>query len=145
MNESVVDHDDSIQNLLFINSTWHALVKLRMHTDTTIMVLRLVTTRLGEWLRYFQVEICPSFHADFTPAEVARKERARAKVNARREEDGLPPLRPWTKKEEPVFNLSTSKIHDLGHFADFIDRFGTQDGAGSTEIVRVSSSLLLIN
>ena len=39
--------NSNVQSLLFILSTWHALTKLRMHTDSSLGLLDDATTSLG--------------------------------------------------------------------------------------------------
>ncbi len=43
-------------NLLFTLAHWHALAKLRQHTDLSLAVLESVTNKLGQLMRKFQEE-----------------------------------------------------------------------------------------
>ncbi|KAF9049001.1 hypothetical protein BJ165DRAFT_1592981 [Panaeolus papilionaceus] len=51
-------HNDIISDLLFELATWHALAKLRLHTESTIQSLENSTTHLGKVLRKFQSVTC---------------------------------------------------------------------------------------
>lgn len=52
-------HNNAIvMDLLFELATWHALAKLRLHTESTICALETSTTQLGSALRKFQSTIC---------------------------------------------------------------------------------------
>jgi hypothetical protein len=48
----------SIGELLFLLATWHAYAKLRLHTDTTLGMLKTVTKALCQALRHFATMIC---------------------------------------------------------------------------------------
>jgi hypothetical protein len=61
--------------------TWHALAKLRLHTDYTLDALKTATKQLGQQLRYFQAEVCPAFKTYETANELeARARRALKKI-----------------------------------------------------------------
>ena len=48
------EHDQEIQTLLFQLAQWHALVKLRLHTDHSLKLLDEACRLLGGQLRKFQ-------------------------------------------------------------------------------------------
>ena len=74
-------HDNSIQKLLYVCCEWHALAKLRLHTDETLALLEKMTAILGTQLRKFAKDICPAYSTTETVREVAgRKRRARRKT-----------------------------------------------------------------
>lgn len=64
-------HNDIISDLLFGLATWHALAKLRLHTESTIQSLENSTTRLGKVLRKFQSVTCAAFATVDLPTEEA--------------------------------------------------------------------------
>jgi len=45
------DDNDAVLDLLFLMATFHAYVKLRLHTESTVESLKLVTTALYQALR----------------------------------------------------------------------------------------------
>ncbi len=47
-------HNVILMDLLFILAHWHALAKLRQHTELTLKVLESVTTQLGKSLKIFE-------------------------------------------------------------------------------------------
>jgi hypothetical protein len=69
------EHDKKIQKLLFIMCEWHALAKLRIHTDSTLVRLEEVTTALGSAYRDFATKICPSYHTIERQSEYDRRTR----------------------------------------------------------------------
>lgn len=75
------EHDRRVQELLFAMSHWHALVKLRMHTDLSLEILDTWTTTLGERCRSFIEFTCSSFPTKELKREYeARKRREAAQV-----------------------------------------------------------------
>ena len=47
-------HNEIVMTLLFRLAEWHALAKLRMHTDTTLTCMEMVIAILGRELRRFR-------------------------------------------------------------------------------------------
>jgi hypothetical protein len=54
-------HNKDVLTLLFTCVHWHALTKLRMHTDETLDLLDTVTVKLGKQLHHFQEHTCGAF------------------------------------------------------------------------------------
>lgn len=108
-------------------ATWHALAKLRRHSEKTVIELEASTCRLGKALRHFKQTTCSVYDTRKLPNEEAARKRARKYPLKRPEPGGT------NKKEE--FNLTTFKIHGLGHHAAFIRWIGTSDNV-STQWVR---------
>lgn len=54
---------------------WHALAKLRMHTESTLDLFEQVTQNLGRSLRFFTNEICEAFDTKETPSEHQARQR----------------------------------------------------------------------
>ena len=118
-------HDNVIRELLFELAMWHALAKLRLHTDTTISSLEHSTRRLGIAIRNFELETCSQLEARDLPSEDA----ARARWQAAKLASGKTTREPVSLKAKPrKFNTETYKLHALGHYADAIRRFGPSDG-----------------
>ncbi|KAI9462001.1 hypothetical protein BJY52DRAFT_1103185, partial [Lactarius psammicola] len=133
-------NNEIILDLLFELATWHALAKLRLHTESTVCELESSTTRLGRILRKFANSTCKEFvTVDLPSEEAARGRRKAAKVT--RNPSGSTPQttskgkqkagRPKTHK----FNMWTYKMHALGDYARCIRLFGASDGY-STQTVR---------
>jgi hypothetical protein len=133
------DHDEVILDLLFELATWHALGKLRMHTETTLHFLDNSTIRLGRALRRFKRFTCDSFVTQELPKEAAARGRRKPAYSAKGNSKAMP-----TKKgkkiategtRQRVFNMSTYKLHALGDYVKSIWLFGTTDNF-STQVVR---------
>lgn len=152
-------------DLLFELATWHALGKLRLHTESTIVDLEHSTQRLGKAIRNFDTNLCSEYVAGELPGDDAprgkrkrgKKARevtdpeitaggascAKRKGKAREADSGVadPNKQPGSTKltaKSKVYhlNLSTYKLHALGHYAEAIRRFGPSDGY-STQGVRI--------
>jgi hypothetical protein len=133
--------------LLFRLAEWHALAKLRLHTEPTLTCMESVTVILGRELRHFCSVTCAAFTTVELPKEVAargrRESRKKAKVVAAEgsEADIQPPTAQQeqettrTKKKKKNLNLSTYKVHALGDYARTIRMHGTTDSY-STQTVR---------
>ncbi len=68
-------HNENLMGLLFTMAHWHALAKLRQHTDLSLDIMDLVTIQLGTSLRKFQAETCFVFNT----RELKREEAARTR------------------------------------------------------------------
>jgi hypothetical protein len=131
-------HDRIVRKLLFELSTWHGLAKLRLHTETTVNDLEHSTTRLGNILREFRKEVCGAYATLDLPSEEAA--RVRRKAAAAKKLAGQPTAQPQLVPDVPksrrhrTFNLSTYKIHALGHYARAIRLYGTSDNYNSQTV-----------
>ena len=143
-----------IMDLLFELATWHALAKLRLHTESTVRALETSTTRLGIALRKFQSTICAEFvMRDLPSEEAARGRRKAAKAKAKPPKPPMPSKGKGKETEAAkekkkstlrTFNFSCYKPHSLGDYAKTIRLLGTSDGY-STQTVRYLHYLLHIN
>ncbi|KIJ57457.1 hypothetical protein HYDPIDRAFT_64582, partial [Hydnomerulius pinastri MD-312] len=68
-------HNKHVMTLLFTCAHWHALAKLRMHTDETLVLLDTVTERLRRHLRHFQQKTCAAFSTQELKREAERRQR----------------------------------------------------------------------
>lgn len=101
--------------LLYKAAEWHALAKLRLHTDSTLELLEAVTREFGRLMRQFRDKTWDEFNTVELPREAgARKGGARS-----------------SKKK---LNLNTYKFHALGDYVATIRLFGTTDSY-STQLV----------
>lgn len=109
-------------DLLYLMAYFHSLAKLRMHTDSSVAVLKEVVENLCEALRYFANETCKRFQTYETDKEYnARRKTTKGEAGG---------------KKRRVFSLATSKFHALPDYPDQIIRFGTTDSY-STKPVRM--------
>jgi hypothetical protein len=130
------DHDAIIQSLLYRFAQWHALAKLRMHTETTLSVLDSTFKRLSRQLRDFRDFTCTVFTTVELPKEKAARERKASRQQL--DSDNRDPASSGRKVKK--FNLNTYKFHAMGDYVQSIRLFGTIDSFTS-QIVR--DSLLL--
>ncbi|KAI0080905.1 hypothetical protein K474DRAFT_1576474, partial [Panus rudis PR-1116 ss-1] len=129
-------HDKCIAELLFTLAEWHANAKLRMHTDSTLDILRSVTHTLGSKLRSLVKNICPSYDTKELPSEVTKRgrrlSRKRAQGQARQARQNERTAEASGSKPK-LLNLATYKLHALGDYVWHILMFGTTDSY-STQI-----------
>lgn len=125
--------------MLFELATWHALAKLRLHTESTLRDLEGSTSRLGSILRKFQSTICNKFVTKELPSEEAARGRRTAAL-ALKKASKLQTHKGKGKAKAVVatpgpgptrmrkYNLSTYKMHALPDYPRYIRLFGSADG-----------------
>ncbi|KJA19277.1 hypothetical protein HYPSUDRAFT_99107, partial [Hypholoma sublateritium FD-334 SS-4] len=120
------EHNENLMDLLFTLAHWHALAKLRQHTDLSLGALELITIQLGASLRKFQAQTCSAFDTrELKREEIARMRRTEGvagskKLSAKNADDAAGKLR-------KTLNLKTYKDHSLGDYVETIRRNGTTD------------------
>lgn len=117
--------------LLYRTAEWHALGKLRMHTDTTLEHLEALTKEFGLLMRQFRDITCSQFETVELPHEVAARNRQHQRIQAKTN-SGHPPGSSARKLKS--LNIFTPKFHFLGDYAQTIRMFGCTDSF-STQIV----------
>lgn len=127
------EDNETISSLLYIMLSWHALAKLRLHSEITLALLKKTTVLLGKTLRKFQKEVCPHYATFETPRE--SQARIRAAASTASETVG--------GKKTRTFNMLTSKLHALGDYADEIVSYGPTD-IYSTQLVSSPVSCLAL-
>lgn len=136
-------HNSMIITLLYRLAEWHALAKLRMHTEYTLQCLEKSTTTIGEELRNFRDTTLQSFKCKELPKETTTRLRQRGRANAQKAQanSGAELDKPQSTDNHPkkvpkskILNLSTYKLHALGDYVRTIRLFGTTDSY-STQIV----------
>jgi hypothetical protein len=125
------EHDAIVQSLLYRFAQWHALAKLRMHTETTLSLLDETFKTLSRQLRKFSDFTCSAFTTLELPKEKAARERKAAREGSRSHNGNAGTGGRKAKK----FNLNTYKFHAMGDYVRSIWVFGTTDSF-STQIVR---------
>jgi hypothetical protein len=117
------DHDKIVQSLLYRFAQWHALAKLRIHSETTLSVLDSTFTRLSRQLRHFRDFTC----AVFTTVELPREKAARERKAARQGLDSNNRDPSSGSRKVKKFNMNTYKYHAMGDYLRSIRLFGTID------------------
>ncbi|ETW82715.1 hypothetical protein HETIRDRAFT_315304, partial [Heterobasidion irregulare TC 32-1] len=122
-------HNRLLMDLLFELATWHALAKLRLHTDTTLTFFEQVTTSLGVLIRKFVLVTCAHFDTKELPSEEAARGRREAAIAQKTAQTTSvsPAVRQPTGPKRKVLNLATYKMHALGDYPATIRRLGTTD------------------
>jgi hypothetical protein len=124
------DHDAAIQSLLYQFAQWHALAKLRIHSDSTLTFLDETFKKLSRQLRKFRTFTCAAFNAVELPKEKAARQRRSAQRS-----EGVSPES--TGPRVKMFNLNTYKFHAMGDYVRTIRFFGTTDSF-TTQIVCIA-------
>ena len=117
------EHNASILTLLFHLAEWHALAKLRIHTEDSLKLLELSLKQLTKQLRRFVKVTCAAFETKELPVEAAARRRQRGT-----QAKDLNGPRPKS------LNLLTYKFRALGDYVQTIRLFGTTDSY-TTQIV----------
>ncbi|KAJ3752588.1 hypothetical protein EV360DRAFT_54943 [Lentinula raphanica] len=127
--------NELLLNLLYRTAEWHALAKLRLHTDRTLDYLEMRTQEFGKLMREFR-DISKKFKTKETDrekgarychtAEQAKKLNASVSASA----VGSGSARPKT------LNLNTYKWHGMADDVPFIRHFGPTDSY-STQLVSI--------
>jgi hypothetical protein len=140
-------YNTDILQLLFVCAHWHGLVKMRMHTESTLDILNQTTHEIGNEFRKFAGRTCTAFNTRELAREVAARKHRRQK-QAKTSALGDPTVHlisasssqptACTKDDGPrpkTFSLDTY-IHALGDYVQTISQFGTTDSY-STEPVSI--------
>ncbi|KAF5332762.1 hypothetical protein D9611_005092 [Ephemerocybe angulata] len=64
-----------VLELLYLNARWHALAKLRMQTEATVILLEMTTAQLGDQFRLF-LSVTASIKTIELPAETERRRKS---------------------------------------------------------------------
>lgn len=113
-------------------ATYHALGKLRLHTDDTLSYWEIVIRLLGDLLRHFRDVICPCY----VTKETTREVQSRAKRTAKKGGASVD-----SSRREKVFNLNTIKLHAMCDGPSTVRYYGTTDNY-TTAVVRFTYLLL---
>ncbi|KIK35492.1 hypothetical protein CY34DRAFT_16981 [Suillus luteus UH-Slu-Lm8-n1] len=117
------DHDATIQSLLYRFAQWHALAKLRMHSDSTLAALDGTFKILSRQLRKFRDFTC----AAFATVELLKERAARERKATRERLDTNNADAGSGGRKAKKFNLNTYKFHAMGDYFQSIRLFGTVD------------------
>lgn len=116
--------NETALDLLFELANWHALAKLRLHTEVTIAIFRAATTEVTAAIRYFANTTCERYETHELAKEVDARVRREEKIV-----NGPPPNR-----ERKVVHYNTPhtyKFHGMPDYPDSIEEIGTTDNVNS--------------
>lgn len=103
-------YNSVVLDLLFLCAHWHALAKLRMHTDQTLELLDDITISLGCQFRFFVDTVCPDFKTRELPREAAARTRRSKKPSTSASAAGVVIPRPdIVTGNDDTANASTSQ------------------------------------
>jgi hypothetical protein len=77
------EHNNNLLTLLYRLAEWHALAKLRMHTDATLERLEKATVIIGKELREFRDKSAATYTCRELPSEKSRRARRQRKKKER--------------------------------------------------------------
>ncbi|KAH8093841.1 hypothetical protein BXZ70DRAFT_897117 [Cristinia sonorae] len=125
-------HNEAILDLLYVCNYWHALSKMRMHTDTSLQLFEHVTSVLGTQLRHFERITCLAFTTKETQKERATRIRAESRGVTSRASGALSSTdnvsdQSSDNRRSKKFHVKTIKHHSLGDYPSYIREHGTTD------------------
>jgi hypothetical protein len=135
-------HNKRLMKLLYRTAEWHAFAKLRMHTNSTLEHLEVLTKEFGYLMQQFRDLTCSEFRTAELPCEAAawnrQQQHAQARVSLASTTgtasagSQLPSCK--SSAQMVTLNLSTIKFHSLGDYMRTIQMFGCMDSF-STQLV----------
>ncbi|KAI0059027.1 hypothetical protein BV25DRAFT_1918740 [Artomyces pyxidatus] len=128
-------HNKVVLDLIFDLSTWHALAKMRLHTDSSLEFLDAATTALAKAIRVWIKKTCAVYDTKELPQEEAARGRHTAALIQKNPEAAAARSghSRTTGAKRKVFNGNTFKMHCIPDYAATIRRKGTTDSY-STQI-----------
>ncbi|KAG2051670.1 hypothetical protein BDR06DRAFT_983445 [Suillus hirtellus] len=130
-------HDMIVQTLLYRFAQWHALAKLRNHSESTLGFFEDTFKTLSRQLWKFRDFMCTAFNTVELQKETAARQRRLAQCPESSNVASSESSGPRTKK----FNLNTYKFHAMGDYVRTIKLFGTTDSF-TTQIGELAHRIL---
>ncbi|KAJ3558095.1 hypothetical protein NP233_g11576 [Leucocoprinus birnbaumii] len=111
-------HNKRLMTLLYRLAEWHALAKLRMHTEGSLNLLQLMTREIGTLFCQFRDKSCSCFETMELPREAAARQcRSASSQNSSTN----------SHSRLKRLNLNLVKLHFMGDYFSHIHWFGTTD------------------
>ena len=128
-------HDKIIRKLLFELATWHALAKLRLHTESTLNALENSATRLGSLLQKFKTDVCSAYATRNLPSEEAARGRRQAAKAQKAGGGAQPPTKTSAKVSKfRNFNMETYKLHGFPDYPSSIRAYGVTENTSTKNV-----------
>jgi hypothetical protein len=129
-------YNGQLLTLLYRLAEWHALAKLRMHTEHTLAELDKATVAISCELRAFRDWTRSAFTCKELPHEIARRyrEQERRETKQANKDGSSTKAKAKALAKVKIFNLAIYKFHSLGDYVRTIRLFGMTDSY-STQIV----------
>ncbi|KAJ3786451.1 hypothetical protein GGU10DRAFT_419733 [Lentinula aff. detonsa] len=119
-------YNKHLMTLLYRTAEWHALAKLRLHTDNTLEYLELTTHEFGKLIRQFRDLSDVAFTTFETDREVAARNRHNAEKAVQMMGSVTSALAQNGRRRKSL-NLITYKFHAMGDYVRTIHLFGPTD------------------
>ncbi|KAJ3985139.1 hypothetical protein F5890DRAFT_1573070 [Lentinula detonsa] len=119
-------YNKHLMTLLYRTAEWHALAKLRLHTDNTLEYLELTTHEFGKLIRQFHDLSDVAFTTFETDREVAARNRHNAEKAVQMMGSVTSALAQNGRRRKSL-NLITYKFHAMGDYVRTIHLFGPTD------------------
>ena len=132
-------HDRIVWKLLFELATLHGLVKLQLHTESTLNNLENSATQLGNLLQTFKTDVCSEYATRDLPSEEAACGRCQA-AKAQKGAGGaaLPTNLAAVISKFHGLNMETYKLHAYPDYAASIRVHGVTENTSSKNVCYVS-------
>ncbi|KAJ3771938.1 hypothetical protein FB446DRAFT_789170 [Lentinula raphanica] len=124
------EQNNQLSKLLYRLAEWHALAKLRLHSETTLGWLETITKEVGVLMRAFRDKTA----SDFNTVDLPREQEARARRQAaalsghpRQSSSAAAPSTTNRATSNRTLNLFTYKFHAMGDYTPTIRLFATID------------------
>jgi len=128
-------YDAPIMKLLYRLCEWHALAKLRMHTEPSLQHMESLTKELAKLMRSFRNNVCTQFETKELTREAAARQRRAAQQPL--SDNPAAPTTTKSGRKVKILNLNTYKYHAMSEYVAFIRLFGTTDNF-TTQLVSVT-------
>ncbi|KAJ3967322.1 hypothetical protein EV361DRAFT_871713 [Lentinula raphanica] len=144
--EGLIDdpaHNKQIMTLLYRAAEWHALAKLRMHTEQTLDYMETRTREFGKIMRDF----CALCKEGYDTYETGREQSARTRRASGKATKTNAPASSTSPRRKKLLNLFTYKWHGMMDYVWFIkwtgptDSYSTQLGELAHRVVKKLYSL----
>ncbi|KXN86458.1 hypothetical protein AN958_10073 [Leucoagaricus sp. SymC.cos] len=114
-------HNQRLMKLLYRLAEWHALAKLRMHSDSALKLFGDLTCETGCLFHRFRDQSCSTFSTSELSREAAARQRRQMSSQCG------PTGQHSSKWQAKLLNLNTIKFHFMGDYEWHICHFGTTD------------------
>ncbi|KAI0365862.1 hypothetical protein BV20DRAFT_1027357 [Pilatotrama ljubarskyi] len=123
----------NVLELVFSLATWHALAKLREHTDITLDGLDNATVSVGRDVRVFAKSVCVNYVTFELPGkdDAARGRRKAAQTSKGKGRAAVRPPAATNTRKVKHFSYATYKFHAMRDFAPAIRAVAAGDGTST--------------
>ena len=113
------EYDSVVQDALWHLAWFHALARLRAHSERTLLTFDEAVITLGKAMRTFLTRVCARVKTKELPKETHARQRRKQAASKETVK-----VSPNTK----TLNLNTYKYHRLGDYPSAVREYGPLDG-----------------